>query len=397
MRTCVWALLLAAACSSKSSPPAGQTYAEAMKIVCDGAGKPPGYFTANLTNTEVSSFMATVGNAAPSLRAQRVHEAIEKAGLTSCPYFESIPPTIPLPTVPDTGLVALPEAPALVISPTAIVIEGQSIVAVVNGDVDAAEKEGGALGIRIPRVATFMKALVEATPSGPPVTLNLLVDPATPYKLLVSVMFSAKSAPIRTFALAVRAGTAIKAIVIELPDAKAMRPDAPALAPADQPVEMAVAITKDKVLVWSISGLEGTLQNPKLVVPFDRVTEVTKALTEIATRRRSGKTHEETEIVVLADQDVSVQKLAEVMAAVKPVSPISGSRRASSSRQGARDSSPRSASSRAIHWKSSGSPPCCCRSHSALSRQIASAITTSSPSAAVAIETCPCALHASFI
>ena len=314
-------LVIVAACSGKSSAPQGQSYAEAMKIVCDGAGKDPAYFKANLTNTEVITFMSAIGDVNPAERAQRMHDAVAKAGLTSCPYFETPGgvTSIPMPTVPpDTGLAQLPEAPALIISQNAIVVEGQSIVAVRNGDIDPADKEGGAMGIKITRLAVFMKALVDANaakaPTGPPLRLNLIVDPATPYKLLMAAMFSAKSGPIRTFALAVRAGTATKAIVIELPDTTAVDAEA-------AQIKMVVAITKSKVLLWSLSGQEGTLDKPKLDVPLDRIAELRKALVEIADRRWPGGTGKETAIVVMADGDVPVQTVAEVMAAAKPVFP----------------------------------------------------------------------------
>ena len=304
----------AASCGTKSSSSEGQSYAEAMKIVCDGAGKDPGYFKANLTNVDVIRFFGSFGDLNPALRARRMHEAIEKAGLTSCPYFDSVATTTPMPTVPDLGLAPLPEAPALVITPNAIVVEGKSIVAVTNGDVDPAEKEGGATGLKIPRVTAFMKALVAAStakaPSGPPVTLNLFVDPTTPYSLLMSTMSSAKGAPIRTFALAVHAAKATKAIMIVLPDA-------PTLDPASTAVRMAVAVTNKHILLWSISGQEGSIPQPKLDVAIDRVDDVRKALAEIAERRWPGGKDHEKDILVIADGDVPVQKIAEVMAAVR--------------------------------------------------------------------------------
>ena len=42
--------------------------------------------------------------------------------------------------------------------------------------------------------------------------------------------------------------------------------------PEDQPLKMVVSVTKDKLLLWSFSGLEGTLKEPKLVL--DRIGRV---------------------------------------------------------------------------------------------------------------------------
>lgn len=99
----------------------------------------------------------------------------------------------------------LPEgASTLIITKNGIVVEGKSIVSVANGDVDAAEKEGGSLGIKIPRLTNFLAALHaqedamhRAKPGydpakAPPPELLIIADRTTPYRLLLQVMFSAK-------------------------------------------------------------------------------------------------------------------------------------------------------------------------------------------------------------
>jgi biopolymer transport protein ExbD len=117
-------------------------------------------------------------------------------------------------TVLSAGAVSLPRsltddelpegASTLIITKNGIVVEGKSIVAVSNGDVDAAEKEGGSLGIKIPRLTNFLAALrqqEEATlraqpgydPANAPLPeLLIIADRTTPYRLLLQVMFSAK-------------------------------------------------------------------------------------------------------------------------------------------------------------------------------------------------------------
>jgi len=57
----------------------------------------------------------------------------------------------------------------------------------------------------------------------------------------------------------------------QLPDQGAPPPDQinnPATKPDEQPLGLAVAVTKDKLILFSISGLEGTLKAPKLVLPL---------------------------------------------------------------------------------------------------------------------------------
>ena len=91
----------------------------------------------------------------------------------------------------------------LVITPTGVVVEGKAIVSVANGDVDPAEKEGGSLGIKIPRLTSYLAALhgeeikkVQldgGDPNkAPPPELLVIADRTTPYHLLVEVLYSAK-------------------------------------------------------------------------------------------------------------------------------------------------------------------------------------------------------------
>lgn len=99
----------------------------------------------------------------------------------------------------------LPEGAAtLIISKSGIVVEGESIVSISNGQVDPAEKEGGIQGIKIPRLTNFLAKLqqlqlaaLRAEPGHDPSKekppeLMIIADRTTPYRLLMEVMFSAK-------------------------------------------------------------------------------------------------------------------------------------------------------------------------------------------------------------
>ena len=91
----------------------------------------------------------------------------------------------------------------LVITPTGVVVEGETIVPVLNGDVDPGEKEGGSLGRKIPRLTNYLANLrgqelksLQLQGSDPNKAkepeLLVIADRTTPYNLLVEVMFSAK-------------------------------------------------------------------------------------------------------------------------------------------------------------------------------------------------------------
>jgi biopolymer transport protein ExbD len=117
-------------------------------------------------------------------------------------------------TALTAGAVNLPRTPSddeipegaatLIISKSGIVVEGESIVSVSNGQVDPAEKEGGIQGIKIPRLTNFLAKLqqlqLQALRSKPghdpskekPPELMVIADRTTPYRLLMEVLYSAK-------------------------------------------------------------------------------------------------------------------------------------------------------------------------------------------------------------
>ncbi len=96
----------------------------------------------------------------------------------------------------------LPEnASTLIVTPTALVLEGEEIVAVRSGGVDAAEKDGGARGYKISkltRVLSQLRRLEDQTardngkePAKIP-ELLIIADRSTPFRLLFDVIYSAK-------------------------------------------------------------------------------------------------------------------------------------------------------------------------------------------------------------
>ena len=108
--------------------------------------------------------------------------------------------TVTLPK--STSQEPMPEgASVLIITPQAVVVESEEIVAVRNGDVDPSQKEGGALGVKIPRLTMYLAALrsadnAELQRKGQPIPevpeLMIVADRMTPYRLLIQVIYSAK-------------------------------------------------------------------------------------------------------------------------------------------------------------------------------------------------------------
>jgi len=129
--------------------------------------------------------------------------------------------------------------------------------------------------------------------------------------------------------------------------------------PDDQPLKMIVSVTRDRMVLWSISGLEGTLTQPKAVFPRtgrdgescdgDYMCEsgfcaetnrcgnppvghaailptpvfdfrgLSNALFEIANRRYTGKTRKQEtyQIILQADGAIPYNTIASVMAAMR--------------------------------------------------------------------------------
>ena len=159
----------------------------------------------------------------------------------------------------------------------------------------------------------------------------------------------------------VAAGIVFTQIDTQLPDKAppSASTNPPQTNPDDQPLKMIVSITRDRMVLWSISGLEGTLTQPKAVFPrtgrdgescdgaymcesgfcaetnrgsnppvnqaailptpvFD-FRGLSNALFEIANRRYTGKTRKQEtyQIILQADGAIPYNTIASVMAAMR--------------------------------------------------------------------------------
>ena len=152
--------------------------------------------------------------------------AVAIALLAGCERAEPEPPPKPdplvdvdLPAVSGAGSVAGPAAasPLVIATPTSLSVDHAPIIPLRDGVVDASEKEGGALGMKIPKL-TFRLAAMH----GPhePALVTLALDRKVTYQLLVQILFSAKQreAGWKQFALLARANGKLVAFPIALPD-----------------------------------------------------------------------------------------------------------------------------------------------------------------------------------
>lgn len=294
-----------------------QSFGDAMTVLCTASAPPePGYVRAQLLNPEVIQLLAALGDLAPADRIRKLRDAVARAGIASCPFLGvSSKVTVKYaPQVQGAGFVEIePDRPLLVATPSVIVLDGKSIVAVVNGEIDPAEIQGGATGVLIPRLRAFVAAL--ATNRGGPMRLQLAIDPALTYKFLIGVLFTTRAAGVTDCALVVRVGDDAKAIPVRLrePPAASVHGNGKGLAG----LGLIVSIDGDKLLLWSSSGAEGTEHKPKRTV--HHADELANALAEIVDRRWQGAARSDLDrrIVVLARGAESMQRVAEVLAVVR--------------------------------------------------------------------------------
>ena len=160
----------------------------------------------------------------------------------------------------------------------------------------------------------------------------------------------------------VSAGLILVQIDTTLPDKAPPNPTnvaTPATNPDDQPLKLFVSIKRDEMILWSASGLEGTLQAPKAVFrrtgkdgevcdggymcesnacenskcvpsrdepqPVFDFRALNTALQEIATRRYAGKQRKADtyQIILQADGAVPYSTIVQTMAAMRcPLPPI---------------------------------------------------------------------------
>lgn len=102
------------------------------------------------------------------------------------------------------------EAVQIVIARNIILVEGDPIAPVTNGDVDAAYKSQGAFGIEIGKLKetlskhhTRIKKIAAGQDRVPSAEVTIIADKDTPYRLLASVMYTAGQAEFLQYRLIV--------------------------------------------------------------------------------------------------------------------------------------------------------------------------------------------------
>ena len=220
--------------------------------------------------------------------------------------------------MPPGDLDPVSTGPTLTIRGSGIIVDGKAVVALDHGAFAPGDLEGGAMGLVAPRLRDFLAALgkqLGATgQDGALPDLHISADPSTRYELLLRVLYTARKAGWPYFALVVQAGDSLGQLPVMLPQsgATAGEPHPPG---APGPLGVAVSVTAKQLALWSFSGEEGTLAKPELALAPDRAADLRPALSAIEARHHLADT--DRQIVVIADREISVQRLADLVAVLR--------------------------------------------------------------------------------
>lgn len=211
-------------------------------------------------------------------------------------------------------------APLLAITTVAITVDGREVVRLVDG---AIREESDDASIPSLTRALMRSARQRSTGEGPDITL--LVAPRTPYRIPFRATLSAARAGHERLQILVRSPDgSLGSVVLQLP--KTITSAELGRGEADPPVQLIVSVTGRELMLWSISGLEGTLAKPRLRLParrgqrvrFDaaRLTDDLAALVDA--RWRTGVSPpKQREIILQADPDIPFQTIVDLIIAVR--------------------------------------------------------------------------------
>jgi hypothetical protein len=209
------------------------------------------------------------------------------------------PPSLDVPDVKGPGLVSADGlGPKVTLTKTELAIDGQTIATfTAEGTIDRT---------RLDAAARLLADKVTGD-----ATLAIAVDKAVPYRRLAQLLEAFARAGFRRFGL--------------LTGNNQMIPlDAPDPAAANAPgLRLVISVDRTQLRLWSVSGQEGTRQQPKLsMAAGDAVSyePLTRALAEIVQRRWPlGQERLMVDRMVIVDVDAShsAQSLLSLLAAIR--------------------------------------------------------------------------------
>lgn len=296
--------------------------------------KPP-----TLANEKAAQLASELLGLAPPQAVARLQAAAKEAGIAECALATQWQSTLPLEpiTVVDSWLDPVVPMTTLRITGKAVSIHdshtqgsGQIIMAIEDGEfvgedpdhiisvqltkaLDALPKGKGV------KVTTYSLGGDVERPIERPIAI--LAEPEVTYKQLFRVVASARGRQLSMILRGAKGELGNFALYMPEPSALYM-PEASA--PDETRINLIVSVTKSRLLLWSVTGMEGSLAEPKLELAkqgagYDYVA-LTSALEEIVKRRwptGTARSPEHHDIILQAGGTVPFQVIADLAVALR--------------------------------------------------------------------------------
>lgn len=307
--TIVTVVALASGCGK----PDGQTLAEAVLLLCT-SDKEAGvddvhpaerqaaksrWIDARLKHPEVRAAFRQLSERSPRDREKALGELVASAKLDRCAALDGaggmIPPDLPLPEL-DVAVTGVEP------------VDDEDDRVTVLAREDALEIEG----TPVPRDDAKLEALTaglvarRTSPASPPIA-RLLLHRDARYDLLIQLIQSMRRAGVRRFDLVARRGGEPVVVPLELPEASPA-PAAPALG-------LVVSATPKNLVVFSLSGAEGSLQAPSLVTGGHTPTDLARVQASLDTIQ--ARHPAERALILMMDPATPMQRVVELAATVR--------------------------------------------------------------------------------
>jgi hypothetical protein len=237
-----------------------QSFPEAMKIVCQADRGELSGLPDRVNNREARELIAAATSEPRHRYPARVDRAARRAGVERCGMLEWLGPVLPFD--PPSAVVAVDGGgvvigPLLAIGPDGLQLDGRPVVPV---ELVAALESwtAPAPGRGSPRLQS-----ISVGPAGAEKEMTLLVAPTTSYRVVFEAIVSATEAGWARFHIMVASpGGSLGSMLLRLPQ----RVSAAALEqPGEtQPLGLIISVTEGRLRLWSLSGLAGTLDAPRL-------------------------------------------------------------------------------------------------------------------------------------
>ncbi len=228
------------------------------------------------------------GDKAPPAGGSAASGVASGAGVAKAPSAEVLRALAVTEVSATTRVDAVSAGPLVVVTDKSIVIDGMALAAVSGGAIEAASLDAASGHIR-PVKAWAESWATAARTTGALPAVSIAITPGVPSSLLVQVLASFNAAGARDFGLIVRTPDGPGAVPLHLPVAPAVP-----VVDGAQPLQMILSMTPARALLWSMSGLEGTLGSPKLDLTPSAggvwLATVRDDLADIVKKRWQGKT-----------------------------------------------------------------------------------------------------------